>query len=94
MQVKYCKLMKKLHNLAGEIGTLGETNEAYAGVYAKLSDALDIAEYEGLITYTDDEEFGVDELLTRGYLYDTKKLKPIVKELTRIKKCIKKEKRG
>jgi hypothetical protein len=48
-RVKYKKLMKKLWNLAGEVGTLGEKDERYSEVYTKLADALDIAELNGLI---------------------------------------------
>ena len=47
----YAEHMKELWELAGEIGTLGETQERYARVYMKLSDALDEAEASGLITY-------------------------------------------
>lgn len=45
----YAPLMKKLWALAGEIGTLGEDDKRYAQVYKKLSDALDVAEANGLI---------------------------------------------
>lgn len=48
-QVKYEKHMKKLWSLAGEIGTLGESDKRYAKIYRKLSDALDAAEETGLI---------------------------------------------
>lgn len=48
-KVKDCKLIKKLHALAGEIGTLGEYDNRYSDVYRKLSDALDVAEQNGLI---------------------------------------------
>lgn len=55
MLVKYAPKLKKLWNLAGEIGTLGETDARYAEVYAKLSDALDAAEQTGLIKYEEED---------------------------------------
>lgn len=91
MLVKYSNLMRKLHNIAGEIGTLGETDERYATVYAKLSDALDAAEYEGLIAYSEDEDY-LDDAKT--YLANPRKLKPIVKALTKLKRNVRKTKRG
>jgi hypothetical protein len=56
METKFEKYMKTLWELAGEVGTLGETDDRYAAVYAKLSDALDVAEQTGLITNTEDKE--------------------------------------
>lgn len=49
MRTKFEIHMKKLWELSGQIGTKGETDERYAAVYAKLSDALDEAERTGLI---------------------------------------------
>lgn len=49
MQTKFKPHMKALWELAGKIGTKGETNTQYADVYKRLSDALDVAEAVGLI---------------------------------------------
>lgn len=56
MKIKYDKLMKKLYNLAGEIGSIAEDDKRYEKVYLRLSDALDAAENCGLITYDESEE--------------------------------------
>lgn len=56
MKSKFEKHLKELWELAGEIGTLGESDDRYAAVYRKLSDALDVAEQTGLITYEETEE--------------------------------------
>lgn len=56
MNIKYETKMLELWELAGEVGALAETNPAYAAVYAQLSNALDVAESKGLITYDDTEE--------------------------------------
>ena len=55
MEIKYKKHMKELWKLAGEIGALGEADNAYAEVYAKLSQALDVAEEVKLIEYTEED---------------------------------------
>lgn len=49
MSVRYLKFMLQLWKLAGEIGTKGEKDPRYAEVYRKLSEALDVAESNGLI---------------------------------------------
>lgn len=54
MSIKYAKHMQALWELAGEIGTLGETDARYARVYDKLSQALDEAELSFLIEYDED----------------------------------------
>lgn len=56
MSIKYSKHMLKLWQLAGEIGTLGETDPRYATVYIKLSEALDNAELSGLIKYEEEQD--------------------------------------
>lgn len=61
MNVKYKKHMKKLWSLAGEIGTLAESDKRYETVYMKLADALDAAESTGLITHTEEEENATQE---------------------------------
>ena len=61
MEVKYKKHMKKLWALAGEIGSLGEIDGRYEAVYEKLSEALDKAESNGLITHTEEEENATQE---------------------------------
>lgn len=48
-KVSYAPFMKRLWELAGEIGTKGETDDRYAKVYAKLSATLDVAEEVKLI---------------------------------------------
>lgn len=50
METKFRKHMRRLWRLAGEIGTIGEDDGRYAAVYKKLSDALDKAEENDLIT--------------------------------------------
>lgn len=59
MKIKYKKYMKKLWELAGEIGCEAEKNSknagAYSEVYKKLSEALDEAEYYELIEYKEEE---------------------------------------
>lgn len=55
MFTKYSKHMEALWKLAGEIGAEAEDNASYESVYRKLSEALDEAEAEGLITDCDDE---------------------------------------
>ena len=52
--IKYSKHMLKLWNLAGEIGTLGETDARYREVYERLSEALDAAEDTKLIEYKEE----------------------------------------
>lgn len=56
MQTKFAKHLRKLWNLAGEIGSLGEEDNRYGAVYEKLSDALDVAERVGLIKNIDETE--------------------------------------
>jgi len=56
MNTKFEKHMEALWKLAGEIGTLGESDQRYAAVYAKLSEALDEAEATGLIVNEDDTD--------------------------------------
>lgn len=51
MKIKYARFIKKLWNLAGEIGTIAETNKRYSKVYQKLAEALDEAELSNLIKY-------------------------------------------
>ena len=53
-QIKYSKHMLKLWKLAGEIGTLGETDARYREVYERLSEALDAAEDTKLIEYKEE----------------------------------------
>lgn len=50
MQTKFAKHLQPLWKLAGEIGSIGEDDARYGAVYEKLSDALDAAEEQGLIT--------------------------------------------
>lgn len=57
MQTKFAKHMRKLWNLAGEVGSIGEEDSRYAAVYAKLSDALDAAERVGLIRNVEEEDY-------------------------------------
>lgn len=45
------KFIQQLWELAGEIGTMGETDDRYAAVYEKLSEALHITEEQKLITF-------------------------------------------
>lgn len=56
MQIKYEKHMLKLWKLAGEIGTLAESDDRYYQVYRDLSDALDSAEASKLIVYKEESE--------------------------------------
>lgn len=51
--MKYKKHMRELWELAGKIGTIGETDDRYAEVYRCLSDALDRAEENKLIVDTE-----------------------------------------
>lgn len=53
--VYHSKLIKRLMDLSGEIAVRGEKDKAYARVYKKLSDALDIAVECKLIDYTEEE---------------------------------------
>lgn len=48
--MKFNKYMLELWELAGKIGSVGESDLAYAEVYKKLAEALDAAEEVGLIT--------------------------------------------
>lgn len=61
MKTKYSKYLKKLWQISGEIGSLGEIDGRYEAVYEKLSEALDKAESNGLITHTEEEENATQE---------------------------------
>lgn len=56
METKFEKHMKELWELAGEIGAMGESDDRYAAVYQKLSEALDAAERTKLITNSEMED--------------------------------------
>lgn len=47
--------MLTLWELADSVGKLGETDFRYALVYKKISEALDEAELQGLITYEEED---------------------------------------
>lgn len=53
-QFNYYELITQLMELAGEIGTRGESNEVMAEIYDKLSEALDVAENNNLLLSVED----------------------------------------
>jgi hypothetical protein len=58
MKTNFEPLMEDLWKLAGEIGTKAEkeNDKRYSKVYAKISEALDVAEAEGLIENKEESE--------------------------------------